>query len=81
MHVPRNMRGHFSSLWTMGGPILVPTTVTSQRKSKVRAREMAKRAELCADIEVLTGKPAERISRSIDGVSRRWSGVKSHTSD
>jgi hypothetical protein len=81
MNLPKNVRGHFASLWRQSGPILIPTTVTHQYKSRARAKEHAKREELCRDIEALTGKPAARISRSIDGVNRRWRGVKGCVAD
>lgn len=81
MRTIKNVRGHFRSLWIPGGPILIPTTVTDQLKSKVRAKEMAKREQICRDIEVLTGKPVARISRSIDNINRRWTGVKVHSGD
>lgn len=81
MNTPKNVRGHFASLWHHSGPILIPTTVTHQFNSRAREKELAKRESLCSDIEALTGKPVARISRSIDGVNRHWTGVKSHTSD
>jgi hypothetical protein len=81
MSLPRNVRGHFASLWVPGGPILIPTTITSHYKSKAREREIARRARLAAELEALTGQKTKLIARSIDGISRRWTGVKSHTSD
>lgn len=78
MNQIKNARGHFSSLWQKSGDVLIPTTETSQKKSYARAREMAKREEICIATELLTGKPVRRISRSLDGVSRRWTGVKSN---
>lgn len=81
MNIPNNTCGHFKSLWQSGGPILIPTTVTNQRKSRVRERELAKRAAVASDIEALTGTRPALIARSIDGIARRWNGVKSHTTD
>jgi hypothetical protein len=81
MRVPVNMSGHFRSLWTQSGGSLVPTTVTSQRKSRARAKESAKREQMARDIEALCGSRPEMIARSLDGVERRWKGVKSHGAD
>lgn len=81
MSLPRNVRGHFASLWIPGGPILIPTTITSHFKSKAREKEAAKKAQLAAELEVLTGDKTKLIARSIDGIARRWTGVKVHTSD
>lgn len=78
MNQIKNAAGHFASLWQQSGQILIPTTETNQKKSRVREREMAKREEICAAITQLTGKPVRRISRSIDGVSRRWTGVRAN---
>jgi len=78
MNQIKNARGHFVSLWKQSGDVLIPTTETSQRKSYARQREMAKRDEICVAIEKLTGTKVRRISRSIDGVSRRWNGVKAN---
>lgn len=79
MNTPKNLSGHFASIYAAG--VNTPTTITSQRKSMVRAAELAKRALLAAEIEVLTGSRPAMIARSIDGVSRRWTGVKNHGSD
>lgn len=76
-----NARGHFSVVWKRSGSQIVNTTVTSQRKSRARELEAAKKAQLCAEIEAITGDPVRLISRSIDGVSRRWTGVKSNQAD
>jgi hypothetical protein len=81
MNEPSNARGHFASLWVKGGDIMIPTTITTQRKSKAREREAAKRAELVADLEKITGQKVRTVARSIDGVTRRWTGVKSNRSD
>jgi hypothetical protein len=78
MNQIKNARGHFASLWQQSGQILIPTTETNQKKSRVREREMAKREEICIATEQLTGRPVRRISRSIDGVVRRWSGVRAN---
>lgn len=81
MRIPMNMSGHFRSLWTQNGSSLVPTTVTSQRKSKVRAMENAKRQLLASEIEALCGSRPAMVARSIDGVARRWTGIKSHAAE
>lgn len=77
----KDARGHFSSLWVAGGPVMIPTTVTTQYKSKARALENAKRDEICRDTEALTGSPVKHISRKIDGVVRLWSGVKANRAE
>lgn len=79
MNPPKNLCGHFASIYASG--VVTPTTITSQRKSKVREHELAKRAAVAADIEALTGSRPAMIARSIDGISRRWTGVKSHGAD
>jgi hypothetical protein len=78
---PRNVRGHFRSLWINGGSILIPTTVTDQCKSRVREKELAKRDTVAAEIAAITGKPVARVARPIDGIVRRWNGVKNHVAD
>lgn len=78
MRIPMNMSGHFRSLWTQNGSSLVPTTVTNQRKSKVRAMENAKRQQLASEIEALCGSRPAMVARSIDGIERRWRGVKAY---
>lgn len=75
------MCGHFRSLWARAGDILIPTTITSQRKSKVAAREAAKKQQLLDEIQELVGHPVSSVARSVDAIQRRWSGVKSHKSD
>ena len=81
MRKPANMRGHFRSLWARAGDILIPTTITSQRKSRVKERETAKKQKLLDEIQELVGHPVSDVARSIDGVSRRWTGVKANTPD
>ena len=81
MNIPKNVRGHFASLWQKSGDILIPTTITSQRKSKAREKEAAKRALVAADIEKLTGSRPALVARSIDGVNRRWTGVRGCNAD
>jgi hypothetical protein len=81
MNVPRKVSGHFRSLWQQQGPTLIPTTVTNQYKSRRRQIESMKRDMICAELEQLTGKPVARVARSIDGVSRRWTGVKGCAAD
>lgn len=76
MNQIKNAAGHFSSLWQPSGSILIPTTETQQRKSYARAKELAKREQICREIEALTGKPVRRYARRLDGVTRRWNGVK-----
>jgi hypothetical protein len=78
---PKNVRGHFRSLWTNGGGILIPTTITTQRKSRVREREMAKRQLVADAIEKLAGTRPAMIARPIDGVIRRWNGIRGCNSD
>lgn len=78
---PANSSGHFRSLWQRAGDVLIPTTVTNQIKSKARERELAKRLLMADEIEKLVGCRPAMIARSIDGVSRRWTGVKAHSSD
>lgn len=74
MNKPRNLSGHFRSIFTSG--VNTPTTITSQRKSKVKEIEAARRDALCREIEEITGSPATRVARSIDGIRRRWNGIK-----
>lgn len=81
MRTPMNNSGHFRSLWTMAGNVLIPTTVTSQKKSKTRAKEQAKREQLAKEIEAIAGERPAMIARSIDGVERRWKGVKANGAD
>lgn len=81
MRSPANNCGHFRSLWARAGDILIPTTITSHRKSKARAKEAAKKQVLLDEIQELVGHPVSDIARSIDGVQRRWSGVKAHSPD
>jgi DNA-directed RNA polymerase specialized sigma subunit len=69
------IRGHFSSLLRKSGEIWVPTTLTNARKRTGQAKEMAKRAELLRELNV------EPIARRLDGVVRRWNGVKNHGPD
>jgi hypothetical protein len=78
MNPPKNLSGHFSAIFTEGA--IMATTITSRRKSRAREIEAARRDELCKEIEAITGKPAKRIARSIDGVNRRWNGVKGNAS-
>jgi hypothetical protein len=75
---PKVTRGHFSSLWTKSGDILVPTTLTTQRKSFARVKEQAKRNQLLAELSELTGEPHLAYPRAYDGIVRRWTGVKNH---
>lgn len=81
MKPPNFPRGHFRSLWQKTGDVLIPTTVTNQVKSRVRERELAKRQLMADEIEKLVGCRPAMIARSIDGVNRRWVGVKAHSSD
>lgn len=79
--VPVNVSGHFRSLWTPMGNVMVPTTVTNQRKSRARAKESAKREQLAQEIEAAFGSRPAMIARPIDGITRRWVGVKSNGVD
>lgn len=81
MSIPKNISGHFASMWISGGDYMVTTTITSQYKSKAREREMARRAVIAAELQVLTGEPTKLIARSLDGTNRRWVGVKMHGAD
>jgi hypothetical protein len=81
MNIPKNVRGHFASVWQKNGDSLTATTVTSQRKSKAREKEAARRQAVAAEIENLTGSRPAMIARSIDGVCRRWTGVKGCNAD
>lgn len=77
----KDARGHFSVVWRRAGSQIVNTTVTSQKKSLAREKEAAKKLLLCEEIQRITGEPVKLISRSIDGVVRRWSGVKANGPD
>lgn len=81
MNVPKNVRGHFASLWQKTGEILIPTTITTQRKSKAREKEATRREQMAVEIEHLTGKRPAMIARSIDGVNRRWTGIRGCNAD
>lgn len=72
--------GHFKSLFQHGDSTSL-TTITSQLKNHSRRQDAMKTEQLLKEISALTGKPASRIGRPIDGVVRRWSGVKSHRSE
>jgi len=77
MNRPRNTRGHFASLWTKSGDVLVPTTITNQRKNKSIEKELAKRSALQAELRELTGDPEyATVAKRLDDVHRRWAGVK-----
>lgn len=81
MRVPMNMSGHFRSLWTPMGNVMVPTTITTQKKSKARAKESAKREQLAQEMQAAFGTRPAMIARSIDGISRRWTGVRANGAD
>ena len=82
MRAPKNARGHFASLWLPSGGSLIPTTVTTQRKSFARAKELAKRMQLIGELQDLTGdKKYATVARQFDAVNRRWRGVKTHGPD
>lgn len=72
----RPVRGHFDLVL----PRNVPnnTTVTTRTKNKSRQIEAAKRAKLIEEMQGLTGGTIQPYARSIDGVVRRWTGVKNH---
>lgn len=78
MRAPANNRGHFRSLWARAGDILIPTTITSHYKSKARAKEIAKKQQLLDEIQELVGHPVSDVARNIDGIQRRWTGVKAN---
>ncbi len=73
-------RGHFASLWVPDGTSVIPTTITSQKKSLAREKEAAKKAALVTEMELTFG-PISVTSRSYDNVNRRWKGVSSNGSD
>jgi hypothetical protein len=76
MKEQRNIRGHFDWLYPRNHPS--NTTMTTRRKSKAREKEAAKKAQLLTELKSLTGTEHPSYARSIDGVTRRWSGVKNH---
>jgi hypothetical protein len=76
-----NAAGHYASLWIPSGTSLIPTTITNQKKSHAKEIEAAKRAKILAEMEKLTGGPVSGYSHKIDGVNRRWTGVKGNGSD
>jgi hypothetical protein len=73
-------RGHFASLWVPDGTSLIPTTITSQRKSHSKEKESAKKAKLITEMELQFGPISETASK-YDGVTRRWAGVKGNGPD
>ena len=77
----KTVRGHFSALVTHAGGSFVSTTITTQRKSHARAKEAARRLQVIAETEKLTGSPVETHAKKIDGVVRRWGGTKANQSD
>ena len=82
MRPPKNVSGHFASLWVPNGATLIPTTVTTQRKSYARQKEAAKKAQLVAELQQLTGQDSyATVARPFDDVQRRWKGVKNHQPD
>ena len=68
--------GHFSSLFKADGNTIVATSMTTQRKSKSREKEQAKRSLLLSQLKDILGSEVDVVSRSIDGVGRRWNNVK-----
>jgi hypothetical protein len=82
MRTPKNVSGHFASLWVPNGATLIPTTVTTQRKSYARENEARKRLKLITELKSLTNDQEYPIvARQFDEVTRRWRGVKNHGSD
>lgn len=82
MTAKSNIYGHFKSLWTNSNGMIIPTSMTSQRKSKSRALEIIKKAKLINEIKRLTGDPKYvGISRMFDEVQRRWPGIKNNDAD
>lgn len=78
----KNARGHFASLWVPFGATLIPTTVTDQRKSYARQKEALKKAHVIEELKALTRSGSyASVARSLDGVVRRWKGVKNHMPD
>ena len=69
------IRGHFASLLRRHGDILVPTTLTNARKRTGAAKELAKRQKLLDELQV------SPIARRLDGVVRRWNGVRNNGPD
>ena len=69
---PAPVTGHFSLIPETG------STITHVRKKQISSRHEAAIRRVIAETEALTGAPVKRISRSIDGIRRRWDGVKNH---
>lgn len=70
-----DVTGHFA---------IVPgtnTTFTSRRKRQMSEKHEAARDKVVKEIECLTGAPVALYARALDGIQRRWSGVKSHQAD
>lgn len=77
MNKPKRTHGHFRSLWSRTSDILIPTTITTQRKNRSHEKEMTKRAQLVSELKQLTGADQYvTVAKSLDGVRRRWNGVK-----
>lgn len=79
MNKPKDISGHFSSLPSTEGH--APTTVTTQLKRRTREIHEDKRQQLLAEIRRLTGDNYSGISTPLDGVTRRWKGVKGNSAD
>jgi hypothetical protein len=82
MRPQKDVRGHFASLWVPSGATIIPTTVTTQRKSYARQKEAAKKAQVLAELRELTGsQDYATVSTPIDNVQRRWRSVRNHGPD
>jgi hypothetical protein len=76
MNENTKVRGHFGLVYPQNTPN--NTTVTTRRKSNARVLESQKRAKIMSEIKLLTGSDHSPYARSIDGVNRRWTGVRNH---
>jgi hypothetical protein len=57
------------------------TTYTLQQKRFVVQEEAAKRKRLLAELAIVAGGPVPSVARSLDGIQRRWKGIKGGGSD
>jgi hypothetical protein len=69
------VRGHFASILRKEGELYIPTTLTSQRKRTGQAKELRKRNELLAELQV------EPVAKRLDNIVRRWANVRNHGPD
>lgn len=57
------------------------TTLSVQKKNRTREREAAARERNAKALADITGTPTSLVARSIDGISRRWKGVRARSND